>query len=100
MQDQLAKDLIFTIGYIGQVAQNLRSGFLTNFNNIDTQYFGLGDRLNNAAYFIPLGGSNSGVRTRSMLYGRARPGTSAVPRSMTSSPMTAGLEQESWTLVL
>ena len=62
LQDELAKDLIFTIGYIGQVAQNLRSGFLTNFNNIDPKYFGLGDQLNNAAYFIPLGGSNSGVK--------------------------------------
>ena len=62
LQDELAKDLIFTIGYIGQVAQNLRSGFLTNFNNIDTKYFSLGDQLNNAAYFIPLGGSNSGVK--------------------------------------
>jgi len=62
LQDELAKDLIFTMGYIGQVAQNLRSGFLTNFNNIDTKYFSLGDRLNNPAYFIPPGGSNSGVK--------------------------------------
>ncbi len=62
LQDEVAKDLIFTIGYIGQAAQNLRSGFLTNFNNIDRTYFSLGDRLNNAAYNIPLGGSNSGVK--------------------------------------
>ena len=61
LQDEVAKDLIFTIGYIGQVAQNLRSGFLTNFNNVDPKYFSLGDKLNNAAYLIPLGGSNSGV---------------------------------------
>jgi hypothetical protein len=58
LQDELAKDLIFTMGYIGQVAQNLRSGDLSNINNISTQYFSLGDKLNN---FIPLGGSNGGV---------------------------------------
>ena len=61
LQQEVAKDLIFTIGYVGQVAQNLRSGFLTNYNNIDQKYFSLGDRLNNAAYHIPPGGSNSGV---------------------------------------
>jgi hypothetical protein len=61
LQYELAKDLIFTMGYIGQVAQNLRSGFLTNFNNIDPKNFSLGDRLNNGAYLIPPGGSNSGV---------------------------------------
>jgi len=61
LQDELAQDLIFTIGYIGQVAQNLRSGDLSNINNLSTSYFNLGDRLNNAQFFIPLGGSNSGV---------------------------------------
>ncbi len=60
LQDELAQDLIFTVGYIGQVAQNLRSGFLTNFNNIDTKYFSLGDKLNNGQYLIPLGGSSEG----------------------------------------
>ena len=60
-QDELAQDLIFTMGYIGQSAQNLRSGFLSNINNIPTNYFSLGDRLDNAAYFIPQGGSNDGV---------------------------------------
>ncbi len=61
LQDQLAQDLIFTLGYIGQVAQNLRSGDLSNINNISTSYFNQGDRLDNSAYFIPQGGSNSGV---------------------------------------
>jgi hypothetical protein len=61
LQDEVAKDLMFTIGYIGQVAQNLRSGFLTNFNNISPTYFNLGDRLNNSQFFIPMGGSNDGV---------------------------------------
>jgi len=61
LQDELAQDLIFTMGYIGQVAQNLRSGDLSNINNLSTSYFGMGDRLNNAQFFIPLGGSNSGV---------------------------------------
>lgn len=57
LQQQLAQDLIFTIGYIGQVAQNLRSGFLTNINNISQSQFALGDVLNNAQYRIPLNGS-------------------------------------------
>jgi hypothetical protein len=61
-QDELAQDLIFTMGYIGQSAQNLRSGFLSNINNISTTNFDLGDRLNNPAYFIPQGGSNDGVQ--------------------------------------
>jgi hypothetical protein len=60
-QDELAQDLIFTLGYIGQVAQNLRSGDLSNINNITTDKFALGDRLNNSQFAIPLGGSNSGV---------------------------------------
>ena len=57
LQDQIAQDLIFTIGYIGEVSQNLRSGFLTNFNNISTSYFGLGDVLSNSQYNIPEGSS-------------------------------------------
>jgi hypothetical protein len=61
LQDELAQDLLFTVGYIGQVAQNLRSGDLSNINNIPTSDFALGDRLNNSAYFIPEGGSNYGV---------------------------------------
>jgi hypothetical protein len=61
LQDELAQDLILTIGYIGQTAQNLRSGDLTNANNISPSYFSLGDRLNNPQFFIPLGGSNYGV---------------------------------------
>jgi hypothetical protein len=61
LQDEVAQDLIFTIGYVGQVAQNLRSGDLSNINNISTSYFGMGDHLNDSSYLIPLGGSNSGV---------------------------------------
>ena len=61
MQQELAQDLIMTIGYIGQAAQNLRSGDLSNINNISTKYFALGDRLNDQQFQIPLGGSNYGV---------------------------------------
>ncbi|MGA7159306.1 MAG: carboxypeptidase-like regulatory domain-containing protein [Acidobacteriaceae bacterium] len=61
LQDELAQDLILTVGYIGQASQNLRSGDLSNINNISTSYFNMGDHLDNSAYFIPLGGSNSGV---------------------------------------
>jgi hypothetical protein len=61
LQDQLAQDLIFSLGYIGQEAQNLRSGFLSNFNNISEKYFSLGDRLGDQFSRIPLGGSSNGV---------------------------------------
>ena len=61
LQDQLAQDLILTIGYLGQASQNLRSGDLSNINNIDPKYFAMGDHLDNIKYFIPEGGSNSGV---------------------------------------
>lgn len=62
LQDELAQDLIFTIGYVGQVAQNLRSTDLTNINNIPTSDFALGDRLGNSVYNLPLGGSSQGVK--------------------------------------
>lgn len=61
LQDQLAQDLILTIGYLGQASQNLRSGDLSNINNLNTKYFGMGDHLDNISYLIPVGGSNSGV---------------------------------------
>ena len=62
LQDEIAQDLLFKMGYIGQVAQNLRSGDLTNYNNISKQYFALGDRLNTGQCYIPQGGSNCGVK--------------------------------------
>jgi hypothetical protein len=61
LQDEVAQDLIFTAGYIGQVAQNLRSGDLSNINNIDSKYFGAGDLISNRQYIIPEGGSLNGV---------------------------------------
>ncbi|MFZ0662339.1 MAG: TonB-dependent receptor [Acidobacteriaceae bacterium] len=61
LQDELAQDLIFSIGYIGQSAQNLRSGDLTNFNNINPKYFSYGDHLSDPSNIIPLGGSSDGV---------------------------------------
>lgn len=62
LQQEVAQDLIFKMGYIGQASQNLHSGFLTNINNISPQYFALGDRLNASQFYIPLGGSNNGVK--------------------------------------
>ena len=61
IQDQLAQDLIFTLGYIGQSAQNLHSGDMTNFNNIPINDFALGDKLNDPQFALSEGGSNSGV---------------------------------------
>lgn len=62
LQDELAQDLIFSIGYIGQAAQTLRSGFLSNINNISNADFAYGDRLNDPSGYIPVGGSNDGVK--------------------------------------
>lgn len=45
VQQELAQDLIFTIGYIGQSAQNLRSA-LENINNIPLSAFSYGNHLN------------------------------------------------------
>ena len=57
MQQQVAQDLIFTIGYIGQSAQNLRSS-LENINNIPLSDLALGDKL---VGNIPEGGSYQGI---------------------------------------
>jgi hypothetical protein len=61
LQDELAQDLIMTIGYIGQEAQNLHSGYLSNINNIPESDFSLGDRLDIPGTYIAMGGSNDGV---------------------------------------
>lgn len=44
VQQELAKDLIMTIGYIGSSASHLKSG-IENVNNISPSAFGLGDIL-------------------------------------------------------
>lgn len=44
VQQEFAKDLIFTIGYIGQAASHLRSG-VENINNIPISQFSRGDQL-------------------------------------------------------
>lgn len=44
MQQEIAKDLILTVGYIGQAAQNLRSG-IENINNMNRANFSRGDQL-------------------------------------------------------
>ncbi len=44
IQQEFARDLIFTLGYIGQEAQNLRSA-LQNINNIPLSAFSYGDHL-------------------------------------------------------
>jgi hypothetical protein len=45
VQQQLAQDLIMTVGYVGNKAQNLHSN-IQNINNIDQKYFSLGNHLN------------------------------------------------------
>jgi len=44
VQRELANDLILTVGYLGNHAQNLRSG-VQNINNIPASDFSLGDQL-------------------------------------------------------
>lgn len=44
VQQELAKDLILTVGYIGSSGSHLRSS-LQNINNTSTSTFGLGDEL-------------------------------------------------------
>jgi hypothetical protein len=61
VQDELAQDLILTIGYSALSGQNLKSNFITNVNNIDPKYFSMGDHLTNQNEWIPLGGSSLGV---------------------------------------
>ncbi|MDQ2842390.1 MAG: TonB-dependent receptor, partial [Acidobacteriota bacterium] len=45
VQDQVSKDMVATLGYVGQRAQNLRSA-LMNWNNINIADFALGQTLN------------------------------------------------------
>ncbi|MFT4113122.1 carboxypeptidase regulatory-like domain-containing protein [Silvibacterium sp.] len=59
LQDEVAPDLIFTLGYMGQSGQNLRSGYLSNANNIDTKYFNLGDHLDNQGNYIATSGGST-----------------------------------------
>lgn len=62
VQDQLAQDLILTVGYMGSVSQNLHSGYLTNSNNISSKYFSLGGHLYNSGDSITtMGGTSYGV---------------------------------------
>jgi hypothetical protein len=59
IQQEVAQDLIFTLGYLGQSSQNLHSGFLSNDNNISTNDFALGDRLNDVQFAIQTQGGTS-----------------------------------------
>ena len=55
LQQQVANDLILTVGYLGNKAQNLRSN-VQNINNIPQSDFALGDKLSQ-----PLVGNTAGV---------------------------------------
>lgn len=60
LQQEVAQDLIFTLGYNGAASQNLHSGFLTNANNIDPKDFSLGDHLwDNGNRITTAGGSTT-----------------------------------------
>jgi hypothetical protein len=55
IQDQVSKDMVATLGYVGQRAQNLRSAIM-NWNNIPVQEINLGPVLNQ-----PVTGNTLGV---------------------------------------
>ncbi len=55
MQQQVAQDLILSVGYLGNKAQNLRSN-VQNINNISLNDFALGDQLS-----APFVGNTAGV---------------------------------------
>lgn len=57
VQDELAQDLILTVGYIGQSAQDLHTGYISNINNIPMADFAYGDHLNDPLESIPEGGA-------------------------------------------
>ncbi|MGB6723188.1 MAG: TonB-dependent receptor [Terracidiphilus sp.] len=59
LQQELAQDLIFTLGYEGESAQNLHSEDISNVNNIPISDFAYGDNLNNPAETIPQGGTTT-----------------------------------------
>lgn len=56
MQQQISNNLVLTIGYLGNKAQNLRSN-VQNLNNIPQSDFALGDQLSQ-----PLIGNTAGVK--------------------------------------
>jgi hypothetical protein len=66
VQQEFAKDLILTVGYIGQAASHLRSG-LENINNIPISQFSRGDQLTQhnlaaAGVALPYAGFNGQVQ--------------------------------------
>ena len=63
VQQEVAKDLIATIGYIGSAGAHLKSG-IENVNNIPTSAFGLGDILNRPfATYAPVIGAKAPYTT-------------------------------------
>ncbi len=55
LQQQLANDLIFSLGYVGQHSTNLHSTF-SSLNNLPVRYFALGTALNGTATATTPGG--------------------------------------------
>ena len=60
LQQQVATDLIFTLGYLGSRGTHLGSNLLS-LNNINPSNFALGYSLNNTATTLPYAGFNSTV---------------------------------------
>jgi len=75
VQHQLAPDLIFTVGYIGNHATHLNSN-LQQFNAIDPKFLPLGTKLNECLNPDPLTCPDGGVAGRATL---ASVGVTSVP---------------------
>jgi hypothetical protein len=59
VQDELAQDLILTVGYIGQSAEHLHTEDISNINNIAPADLAYGDHLNDPTEYIPEGGATT-----------------------------------------
>jgi hypothetical protein len=86
LQDELAQDLILTVGYIGQAAQNLHTEDISNVNNISPSTFAYGDHLNNPADYVPLGGASTFTPQ-----GSGTPVTVMAPYSTFTGPVSQAL---------
>jgi hypothetical protein len=86
VQDELAQDLILTVGYIGQSAEHLHTEDISNINNISTADFAYGDHLNDPTEDIPEGGS-----TTFTPMGSSTPVTVNAPYSTFAGPISQAL---------
>jgi hypothetical protein len=86
LQDELAQDLILTIGYIGQSAEHLHTEDISNINNISPADFAYGDHLNDPTENVPEGGASTFTPI-----GGGAPVTVTAPYSTFAGPISQAL---------